>query len=52
MDKQIKDDIEQMIKRSEHEDRSCLLSSIGRLFSKLLKGVKNKIVDELYILDK
>lgn len=41
-----------MSQRGENEERSCLLSSIGRLFSKLLNRVKNKIVDELYILDK
>lgn len=41
-----------MSQRGENEERSSLLSSIDRLFSKLLNGVKNKIVDELYILDK
>lgn len=38
-----------MSKRVENEERSSLLSSVGRLFGKLLNEVKNKLIDFLAV---
>lgn len=37
------------IEHEENKEKSSLFSSIGRLFSKLLNGIKNKIIDLLAV---
>lgn len=50
MDENIKSEEKRpSIEHEENKEKSSLFSSIGRLFSKLLNGIKNKIIDFLAV---